>query len=117
MDDFGTGYATLKQLQQLPVHELKIDRSFVSGMVSNRGNQTIVKSTVDLAKQLGLRVVAEGVETVAELRTLAAMGCDEIQGYYLAQPLAPKDVVAWVEMRQALHSSARENTLQTFAQR
>lgn len=117
VDDFGTGYATLKQLQQLPVHELKIDRSFVSGMVSNRGNQTIVKSTVDLAKQLGLRVVAEGVETVAELRTLAAMGCDEIQGYYLAQPLAPKDVVAWVEMRQALHSSARENTLQTFVQR
>ena len=108
VDDFGTGYATLKQLQKLPVHELKVDRSFVSGMNQNRGNQTIVRSTIELGKQLGLRVTAEGVETVAELRALAAMGCHEIQGYYLAKPMPPAEVIAWIEMRHALYASSRE---------
>jgi diguanylate cyclase (GGDEF)-like protein len=108
VDDFGTGYATLTQLQKLPVHELKIDRSFVSGMNQNRGNQTIVRSTIDLGKQLGMRVVAEGVETVAELRALATMGCDEIQGYYLAKPMPPAEVLSWVEMRHALYENSRE---------
>jgi diguanylate cyclase (GGDEF)-like protein len=108
VDDFGTGYATLKQLQKLPVHELKVDRSFVSGMNQNRGNQTIVRSTIDLGKRLGLRVIAEGVETVAELRALAAMGCDEIQGYYLAKPMPPAEVVGWIEMRHALYANSRE---------
>jgi diguanylate cyclase (GGDEF)-like protein len=108
VDDFGTGYATLKQLQKLPVQELKVDRSFVSGMNQNRGNQTIVRSTIELGKQLGLRVTAEGVETVAELRALAAMGCHEIQGYYLAKPMPPAEVIAWIEMRHALYASSRE---------
>lgn len=105
VDDFGTGYATLKQLQNLPVHELKVDRSFVSGMHENRGNQTIVRSTIDLGKQLGLRVVAEGVETVEELRGLAAMGCDEVQGYYVAKPMDPEEIIDWVRMRNALQSA------------
>jgi diguanylate cyclase (GGDEF)-like protein len=117
VDDFGTGYATLKQLQKLPVHELKIDRSFVSGMNTNRGNETIVRSTVDLAKQLGLRTIAEGVETVAELRALASMGCDEIQGYYLAKPMPSADVITWVEMRHALYESSRENYFRTLVER
>lgn len=106
VDDFGTGYATLKQLQNLPVDELKIDRSFVSGMNDNRGSLTIVRSTIELGKQLGLRVVAEGVETVAELRSLAAMGCDEIQGYYVSKPMPACDVASYVHARNALQSSA-----------
>ena len=117
VDDFGTGYATLKQLQKLPVHELKIDRSFVSGMNTNRGNATIVRSTVDLAKQLGLRTIAEGVETVAELRALASMGCDEIQGYYLAKPMPSAEVITWVEMRHALYESSRESYFRTLVER
>ncbi len=117
VDDFGTGYATLKQLQKLPVHELKIDRSFVSGMNTNRGNETIVRSTVDLAKQLGLRTIAEGVETVAELRALASMGCDEIQGYYLAKPMPSAEVITWVEMRHALYASSRETYFRTLVER
>ena len=108
VDDFGTGYATLSQLQKVPVRELKIDRSFVSGMTQNRGNQTIVRATIELGKQLGLRVTAEGVETVAELRALASMGCHEIQGYYLAKPMPAADVVSWIEMRHALYASSRE---------
>ena len=106
VDDFGTGYATLKQLQNLPVDELKIDRSFVSGMNDNRGSHTIVRSTIELGKQLGLRVVAEGVETVAELRSLAAMGCDEIQGYYVAKPMPACDVASYVRTRNALQGKA-----------
>jgi len=117
VDDFGTGYATLKQLQKLPVHELKIDRSFVSGMNLNRGNETIVRSTIDLAKQLGLKTVAEGVETVAELRALASMGCDQIQGYYLAKPMDAAEVIAWVEMRHALYASSREAYFRTLVDR
>ncbi|MCO5107073.1 MAG: EAL domain-containing protein [Burkholderiaceae bacterium] len=108
VDDFGTGYATLKQLQQLPVNELKIDRSFVSGIHRNRGNMTIVRSTIELGKQLGLKVVAEGVETVEELRCLARLGCDEVQGYFLSKPMREADVPGWVEMRHALYASSRE---------
>lgn len=108
VDDFGTGYSTLKQLQRLPVHELKIDRSFVTGLHQNRGNESIVRTTIDLAKQLGLTVVAEGVETLKELRTLATMGCDEVQGYFLSKPLPAAEVVSWVQMRNALHASSRE---------
>ncbi len=108
VDDFGTGYSTLKQLQRLPVHELKIDRSFVSGLHLHKGNESIVRSTIDLAKQLGLSVVAEGVETVKELRALASMGCGEVQGYFLSKPLPADEVVAWVEMRNSLHASSRE---------
>ena len=109
VDDFGTGYATLKQLQQLPVNELKIDRSFVAGIHRHRGNLTIVRSTIELGKQLGLKVVAEGVESVEELRCLARLGCDEVQGYYLSRPMREADVAGWVEMRHALHASSRES--------
>ena len=108
VDDFGTGYATLKQLQRLPVHELKVDRSFVSGLHANRGNESIVRATIELARQLGLSVVAEGVETVAELRALAALGCDEAQGYYLSKPMPASEVTSWVTMRHSLHASSRE---------
>ncbi len=108
VDDFGTGYATLAQLQRLPVHELKIDRSFIIGLHANKGNESIVRSTIDLAKQLGLSVVAEGVETVRELRALAALGCDEVQGYYLAKPMPEREVMPWVEMRNSLYASSRE---------
>ena len=108
VDDFGTGYATLKQLQRLPLNEMKIDRSFVSGLQQNRGNMSIVRATIDLAKQLELTVVAEGVETVTELRTLARMGCDEVQGYFLSKPLPANEIVDWVKARHQLHASSRE---------
>jgi diguanylate cyclase (GGDEF)-like protein len=108
VDDFGTGYATLKQLQRLPVNELKIDRSFISGIHRDRGNLTIVRSTIELGKQLGLKVVAEGVETLEEQRCLTSLGCDEIQGYYLAKPMPAADVAGWAEMRNALYENSRE---------
>jgi diguanylate cyclase (GGDEF)-like protein len=108
IDDFGTAGTSVAQLQTLPVHALKIDRSFVCGMNQHRGNRTVVRSTVDLGRRLGLRVTAEGVETVAELRALSSMGCHEVQGYWLAKPMAEREVFSWVRMREALRANARD---------
>ena len=108
VDDFGTGYASLSQLQKLKVDELKIDRTFVHGMTADRGKATIVRSTIDMGRQLGLNVVAEGVENAAEMRALAAMGCDEVQGFFLSKPLPPDELVEWVRMRHALHDHSQD---------
>jgi EAL domain-containing protein (putative c-di-GMP-specific phosphodiesterase class I) len=86
LDDFGTGYSSLLYLKGLPVDRLKVDRSFVSGLGESGQDVTIIASVVDLAHKLGLRVVAEGVETEAELRAISAMGCDEAQGFLLGRP-------------------------------
>ncbi|MDQ3935721.1 MAG: EAL domain-containing protein [Actinomycetota bacterium] len=87
IDDFGTGYSSLAQLQSLPVDEIKIDRSFVIGMRSDEGNAAIVRSTIDLGRNLGLAVTAEGVEDEATAMQLARLGCDYLQGYHLGPPL------------------------------
>ncbi|MEZ5658555.1 MAG: EAL domain-containing protein [Burkholderiaceae bacterium] len=108
VDDFGTGYSSLAQLQKLKVDELKIDRSFVHNMTTNRGNATIVKSTIDLGRKLGLSVVAEGVENAGEMRALASMGCDEIQGFFLSKPLPADEVIDWIQTRHALHDSSQD---------
>jgi len=86
LDDFGTGYSSLLYLKGLPIDRLKVDRSFVSGLGSAGQDPTIVSTVVDLAHKLGLSVVAEGVETEAELRAVGEMGCDEVQGFLLGRP-------------------------------
>ena len=90
LDDFGTGYSSLLYLKGLPIDRLKVDRSFVSGLGSAEQDPTIISTVVDLAHKLGLQVVAEGVETEAELAAVSEMGCDEVQGYLLGRP-APAD--------------------------
>ena len=87
IDDFGTGFSSLVQLQRLPVDEIKIDRSFVISMMTSESDAMIVRSTIDLARNLGLVVTAEGVEDDATRRRLAQMGCDLAQGYELCRPL------------------------------
>jgi diguanylate cyclase (GGDEF)-like protein len=89
IDDFGTGFSSLVQLQRLPVDEIKIDRSFVSAMIASESDAAIVRSTIDLARNLGLTVTAEGVEDEPTRRRLAEMGCDLAQGYELCRPLPP----------------------------
>jgi EAL domain-containing protein (putative c-di-GMP-specific phosphodiesterase class I) len=96
IDDFGTGYSSLAYLKHLPVDELKIDRSFVAGMVSADSDLTIVRSTIDLAHNLGLDVVAEGVEDVATLRRLAELGCDRAQGYFISRPVPAAACTIWL---------------------
>jgi EAL domain-containing protein (putative c-di-GMP-specific phosphodiesterase class I) len=87
LDDFGTGYSSLLYLQGLPIDRLKIDRSFVAGLDAEDHDGTIIQTVVDLAHTLGITVVAEGVETLAELRAIGAMGCDEAQGFLLGRPV------------------------------
>jgi len=87
IDDFGTGFSSLVQLQALPVDEIKIDRSFVANMESSPSDAAIVRSTIDLARNLGLVVTAEGVESAEVAAQLAEMGCQMAQGYALCRPL------------------------------
>jgi len=100
VDDFGTGQSALTQLKRLPVDELKIDKSFVFG-VHDRKDQAIVRATIDLAHQLGLSVVAEGVENAEALELLATFGCEYAQGYHIGKPLAPHDFLAWLAQWRA----------------
>jgi EAL domain-containing protein (putative c-di-GMP-specific phosphodiesterase class I) len=97
IDDFGTGYSTLMLLRQLPFTELKIDRAFVSDIATSRDCRLIVQSMVDLAHGLGLTAIAEGIETVDQLRVVREVGCDIAQGFLISQPLAPESLAAWKE--------------------
>jgi diguanylate cyclase (GGDEF)-like protein len=96
IDDFGTGYSSLAYLQRLPVRELKIDRSFVMGLHANENDAAIVHSTIDLGHNLGLTLVAEGVEDEESLERLAAMGCDIAQGYHVAKPMPADQIEGWL---------------------
>ena len=96
IDDYGTGYSSLAYLRRLPVHELKIDKSFVIGMAADASDALIVRSTIDLAHNLGLSVVAEGVENDPTLDRLRAMGCDMVQGYLLSRPMGVVETAAWM---------------------
>ena len=97
IDDFGTGYSSLAYLKRLPVDELKIDKSFVIGMERDADDAKIVRSTIDLAHNLGLTVVAEGVENAAIWNLLHRQGCDEGQGYHMSRPMPADDFAAWAE--------------------
>ncbi|GIM95875.1 putative bifunctional diguanylate cyclase/phosphodiesterase [Paractinoplanes toevensis] len=96
LDDFGTGYSSLQHLRRLPLAEVKIDRSFVLGMSTNRGDAAIVRSVIDLAEAMGLRAVAEGVEDELTWRLLAAAGCHAAQGWFHARPMPPADLAIWL---------------------
>ncbi len=96
IDDFGTGYSSLAYLKRLPVREIKIDKSFVRDMASNENDAVIVRSTIDLGHNLGLEVVAEGVETREALDQLTELGCDLAQGYYMARPMAADRLDKWL---------------------
>jgi len=101
IDDFGTGYSSLAYLRQLPVDEIKIDRSFVIGMAVEAGDAVIVRSTVDLGRNLGLEVVAEGVETIEHWERLRELGCNTAQGYYLSRPVPAEELCDWLRERAA----------------
>jgi EAL domain-containing protein (putative c-di-GMP-specific phosphodiesterase class I) len=95
IDDFGTGYSSLAYLKRLPVSELKIDQSFVRNMQSDGSDATIVRSTIDLAHNLGIMVVAEGVESLQVWTMLRDLHCDEAQGYHMGRPMPIAEFSAW----------------------
>jgi EAL domain-containing protein (putative c-di-GMP-specific phosphodiesterase class I) len=96
IDDFGTGYSSMAYLKVLPVDEIKVDRSFVMDMASDHSNHALVESTVELGHNLGLTVVAEGVEDDATVAELHRLGCDIAQGYHFARPLHPTDFTVFL---------------------
>jgi diguanylate cyclase (GGDEF)-like protein len=102
IDDFGTGYSSLAYLRDLPIDELKLDRSFVSPMNTDLRANALVGSTIGLAHSLGLRMVAEGVEDSATYEELRQLGCDEVQGYYISRPIPADELDRWLGDRRAL---------------
>lgn len=95
IDDFGTGYSNLSQLSRLNVDVIKIDRSLVAGIGRNQKASALLKATIDMAHALDLAVVAEGVEEFGQLNTMTAMGCDQMQGFYIAKPMSSGDLLEW----------------------
>ena len=100
IDDFGTGYSSMAHLKRLPVHQIKIDKSFVVDLTDSVSDTAIVRSMVELGRNLGLGVVAEGVETAQTWEQLTQLGCTTAQGYYLARPLPAEHVLGWISRRR-----------------
>ncbi len=108
IDDYGTGYSSMAQLKRLPVDELKIDKSFVMNLHDDSDDYVIVKSTIELGHNMGLKLVAEGVETQAALDLLTELNCDLAQGYYLSRPLSPDHLDQWIAEHVAQISKISE---------
>nr|WP_199043374.1 sensor domain-containing phosphodiesterase [Dyella sp. ASV24] len=104
IDDFGTGYSNLAALRQMPATSLKIDQSFVRGMGTSPHDEAIVRSVADLARNMGFRVVVEGVETSSIYESVLGMACDEAQGFHIAYPLPSGEVPAWLDAHQGMPS-------------
>jgi EAL domain-containing protein (putative c-di-GMP-specific phosphodiesterase class I) len=100
VDDFGTGYSSLSYLKRLPVHEVKIDRSFITGLRDKGEDLVIVRAIIDLGHHLGLEVVAEGVEDQASWDLLTSMGCDRVQGWHLARAMPTAELLPWLGTRE-----------------
>jgi EAL domain-containing protein (putative c-di-GMP-specific phosphodiesterase class I)/GGDEF domain-containing protein len=113
IDDYGTGYSSLSFLRQLQVDELKIDASFIRHLASADADEVIVASTIDLAHNLGLRVVAEGVEDLDAWRRLTSLGCDVVQGYLLSPPQAAAELTEWLGQRRVAGATATPAPLET----
>ncbi len=96
IDDFGTGYSSMAYLKQLPIHEIKVDKSFVHAMLEHNEDKVIVRSTIDLAHNMGHQVIAEGVDSEATLNLLREMDCDLAQGYYITHPVAAEELRHWL---------------------
>jgi diguanylate cyclase (GGDEF)-like protein len=108
IDDFGTGYSSMSYLKTLPVKELKIDRSFVMGMANDPDSAVIVRSAVDLGHNLGMTVVAEGVEDGMARSELAGMGCDLVQGYQICRPVPARELELWIETHSVTPDASRQ---------
>jgi EAL domain-containing protein (putative c-di-GMP-specific phosphodiesterase class I) len=117
LDDFGTGYSSLARLRDLPIDKVKIDKSFVTQMDEHPNDALIVRSVIALAKSLGLRVVAEGVEREPVWRRLTDLGCDIAQGNYLSRPLEPAPLIAWVRQWEELYQEAHRMAAELLERR
>ena len=106
VDDFGTGYSSLSRLREMPIDELKLDRSFVLPMADDSRAAALVASTIALAHSLGLRMVAEGVETIEAYNQLRRLGCDQGQGFFMSRPIPAAELDRWLLKWPAVVKSA-----------
>ncbi len=115
IDDFGTGHSSLAQLKNIPLHELKIDKSFVSDVLEDHKNEAIVRATIELAHNMGLEVCAEGVEDEKTLRYLSDAGCEQAQGYYLSKPVPSDYLIDWLQKYKPVSYRERRKSKRVFA--
>jgi len=109
VDDYGTGYSSLAMLKSLPVQDLKIDKSFVLNLAEGSDDAVIVKSTIELAHNMGLKVIAEGVENAVSLEWLRALGCDTAQGYFISRPIAALDLETWLQANRTTYKQVEHS--------
>jgi EAL domain-containing protein (putative c-di-GMP-specific phosphodiesterase class I) len=95
IDDFGTGYSSLEYANDHPFTELKIDRSFITDVLTSKKRLTIVSATISMAKELGLFITAEGIEDMSTFQSLKTLGCDKVQGYYISKPIPFSEYCTW----------------------
>ncbi|MFQ5983236.1 MAG: putative bifunctional diguanylate cyclase/phosphodiesterase, partial [Woeseiaceae bacterium] len=117
MDDFGTGHSSLAQIKNMPLHEIKIDKSFITTMMSDEQNRAIVCTTIELAHNMNLKVVAEGIEDEETLRQISDMGCEEAQGYFLSEPLSSGELLHWLQNRKPVSYPERRQPKRAFAKK
>ena len=117
IDDFGTGHSSLTQLKNIPLHELKIDKSFITDMCKDAQSEAIVRTTIDLAHNMGLEVVAEGVEDEQTIRLLNAAGCEHAQGYLMTKPVPSADMLEWLTKYKAASYDDRRKGNRAFAKK
>jgi len=115
IDDFGTGHSSSSQLKNIPLHELKIDKSFIMRLLQDRQNEAIVQTSVELAHNMKLEVVAEGVEDENTLRHLAGIGCEQAQGFYISKPLGPDELIQWLEQYKPIAMGNRRSRKRAFS--
>lgn len=102
LDDFGTGYSSLSILKKLPIHELKIDKSFVEDILDKKSSEKLVKTIISIAKEFDMKIVAEGIETIEQKSLLTKLKCDLNQGYYFSKPLKKDDLEEYIKNRYTL---------------
>jgi EAL domain-containing protein (putative c-di-GMP-specific phosphodiesterase class I) len=107
LDDFGTGYSSLSYMRRFPIDTLKVDRSFVRDLTMDASDASVVSAVINMGRSLHMRVVAEGVETMDQVRFLKEHGCSEAQGYHFSRPLNPLEFAAWTRRNAANHASIR----------
>ncbi len=117
MDDFGTGHSSLAQIKNMPLHELKIDKSFIMTLMSDEQNKAIVHTAIELAHNMNLNVVAEGIEDEETLRQIIDMGCEEAQGYFLGEPMSSGELLHWMNNRTAISYANRRRPKRAFAKK